>query len=112
MIITLSDQYKLTSDERNIILEQKRISGKDSKNPGEVTWNSIAFYSNIGQAVEGILRRHIQTTEVEGIQSIIQELKTVHKALTATIQVEVEKAKQVAATNTGKADYSNDVDFS
>lgn len=93
MIITLNSQYRLVSDERNIILEKKNITGKDSKTQGLETWVIAGFYSNLEQAVEGILRKHIQTNEFEGIQNIIAELKAVKSALMTVINVEVEKVE-------------------
>jgi hypothetical protein len=69
------------------MLEKKRTTSGKSKNPGEVVWEVVGFYSNLEQALQGLLRRHIQTTEVEGISYIIHELKAVQQAFMTEIKV-------------------------
>lgn len=87
MKIILNNEYRLTSDERNIILEKSRITGKDSKTPGDLVWSTVGFFPNLRLAVDAILNKHIQTSEVEGIKNIIAEIKAVGEAITSVIEV-------------------------
>ncbi|MGE5631341.1 MAG: DUF5405 family protein [Caulobacteraceae bacterium] len=92
MIIYLNEQYRLTSEPLNIMLEEKKIV-KEGKNAGQTRWNTIGYYSNLEQAVSNVFKRQIQTSEIEGIQNIIDEIKTATKTLCTAIRVESEGLK-------------------
>lgn len=92
MTIILSEKYKLTSDARNIMLEEKKIV-KAGENKGQENWENVGYYPNLQWAVNAIVRRGIQTTEVEGIQNIINCIKEAVASLSGQIEV-LQEGKQ------------------
>jgi hypothetical protein len=86
MTIILSEKYKLTSDAGNVILEEKKIV-KAGENKGLENWENIGYYPNLQWAVNAVIRKGIQTTEVEGIQNIINCIKEAVASLSGQIEV-------------------------
>ena len=68
MKVEITDDYVLTSDAHNIILNEKKMV-QTGKNKGKVILEPIAFYPSIVQALEGVLRK-------KGLRSKARTLKT------------------------------------
>jgi hypothetical protein len=64
----------------NFVLEELKTVEKGDK-AGETYWNTVGYYPTLESLLRGIAIRHLQTTETEGIQLLIQEIKTVYRAL-------------------------------
>lgn len=75
MIIILTDQYRITSDAHNIILQVKK-TGKNGKGAGVERWIDKNFYPTIECAVSSMVNKRLLTSELEGVQSIVNEIKT------------------------------------
>jgi len=86
MIIMLTDQYRITSDAHNIILQEKK-TGKSGKSKGVEKWNDIGYYPTIEWAVNDIVNEGIRTSQLEGVQSIVNEIKISTARLCAQIAI-------------------------
>lgn len=93
MIINLNDQYRITTDALNYVLEEKKIINKGDK-VGESYWTNVGYYPSLEGTVSAILKKGIQTTEVEGVQNIINEIKMATRELTERITIEQEAANE------------------
>jgi hypothetical protein len=90
MLIPINEKYRITSDERNVIIEERRVSGstgKKVKNPGEEYWVPMSFHPNLEYAIKWLLQREIRLSDALGIYALmdcIKDLETsVLQALTS-----------------------------
>lgn len=86
MKIKLNEQYQVRGIPMNFILEEKKIR-KEGKNIGEEYWQEIGYYPTLESLLRGIATRHLQTTETEEIELLIQEIKNGVQAITEQIEV-------------------------
>jgi flagellar basal body-associated protein FliL len=86
MIIQLNDQYRLTSIPLNVVLEERKVILKGDK-AGKEYYSTVGYYPNIEEALTAIFRKQIETSEVEGIQLLIQEIKTAVKTIMEQMRV-------------------------
>jgi hypothetical protein len=86
MIIKLNDKYRLTSEPMNIVLERKTIA-KTGKNAGQEYWIVEGYYPNLKSALDGLFRKHIETTKAEGIQNIINAIETFTQDIKEQIEI-------------------------
>jgi len=75
MIIQLNDSFRINIAGSGVILEEKNISGNE-KGKGIEKWILISAYSSLERAVSVVIRRGILTTEIEGIQNILNAIKS------------------------------------
>ena len=68
MKVKINDEYVLTSDAHNIILNRVAII-QEGKNKGKERLDAIGFYPSVVQACEGVLRQ-------KGLRSTARTLKT------------------------------------
>jgi hypothetical protein len=86
MKIKLNEQYQVRGIPMNFILEEKKIR-KEGKNIGEEYWQEIGYYPTLESLLRGIATRHLQTTETNGIELLISEIKTFTKSVKEQIEV-------------------------
>lgn len=86
MLIKLNDKYRIRGIPMNFVLEEKKIR-QGGKNKGEEYWQESGYYPTLKSLLRGIATRHVQTTETEGIQLLIQEIKNGVQAIKQQIEV-------------------------
>lgn len=86
MIINLNESYRLHGVPMNIVLEKKLITEKGD-NAGKEYWIAEGYYPNIESALKGIFNRLVETSEAEGIQLLIQEIKSGVQAIIDQINI-------------------------
>lgn len=73
MKIQLNDEYMLDSGpKKNIITKRKRLT-----RDGKEVWTKIGDNPNLESAVKGIIRYHINKSEIDGVKAIIDEINRV-----------------------------------
>lgn len=66
MIINLSKDYRINSDNYQIILQKSRTVEKDgSKNIGKVSWDSISFHTTLENALKSCLHSKFLESDAE-----------------------------------------------
>ena len=70
MQININENWRISTDTHNFIIEQKSIVEK-GKSKGEVKWKQMGFYPKMHQAVEGYSRRFM----LNGDETTVEELK-------------------------------------
>lgn len=80
MNIRIDNDYKLTSDDRNVILAKVSI-GQSGKSEGEEIEKNIGYYGTIEQALNGYLRIQINTSEAMSISELKAEIREVKKTI-------------------------------
>ena len=80
MNIRIDENWAITSDEYNVILQQRFVNKKeDSKNFGEEYWTNSGFYRTLEDALNGYLTKKIRQSNATTLQEIAQEIKETRK---------------------------------
>ena len=80
MDIRIDNDYKLTSDERNVILTKVQIS-QSGKSKGQEVYTNIGYYGNIEHALNDYLRVKINTSQATSINELKAEIREVKKTI-------------------------------
>ena len=58
MNIRINKDWKLTTDNRNFIIEKCRVAATDTnkQKKGDEFWSQVAFYSTLDKALEGVVK--------------------------------------------------------
>ena len=80
MNIRINQDWRLTTDANNFIIEKCRIATKDTKEAkkGDELWSLVAYYSTLDRALGGVLRHSLlesTATTLEEIQSLLTALR-------------------------------------
>ena len=86
MQVEISDNYRISTDPHNYILEAKRIAGEKSAEPGRVMWDAVGFYSSLGGAINGCLSWGIKTEDLRGVQEIKSYLDSLGAEILKSLQ--------------------------
>lgn len=90
MIIQLNDTYRIESNERNFILQrQKEV--KEGKRTGEIYWIDIGYYPRLDWAITGCLKHGLMTSELKGLQQILDFLSDLGNDILAKVEVILNK---------------------
>jgi len=71
--------YLITSDEMNIVLNKRKIRGKESKNPGEEYYSSIGYFSTMESCLEALIEHKISAVDAATISELLSEIKNISK---------------------------------
>lgn len=71
MDIKLNDEYRVTSDSRQYILQ--RFTGSYDKNGNEVRTN-VTYHGTIASLVNNLLERQVRTTELNNLIDIKESM--------------------------------------
>lgn len=82
MKIQLNEDYRVSSDPLNFILQERKINQKSH----EEYWKDIGYYSNLEQLLSGLFKKRLQASEIEGIQLLIDEIKNAVRAIQTQIK--------------------------
>ena len=93
MNVKLDDNFKITSDARNFILERKKINGDDHKYPGEESWVAVGFYPCIDSLLRGWYKQSLLQGDIDSLKDLTQALHTLTDLL-------VEVRDMISGTNT------------
>ena len=66
----IGDNYKIESDSLNVTLFQKRINQKT----GNPRWESIAFFSNPGNALKYIVDLEVMDTGMADLETVVKKI--------------------------------------
>ena len=80
MNIKINEDYRITSDKMNIILEQKKIIEKGD-NAGQVRYEQIAFFQNLERLYNHFLKREIFLSDAESFKELISVVERVEKLI-------------------------------
>lgn len=87
MDIQVNEDYKLTSDSMNVIINRKKIvDPKKSPNwpkmqaegkSGEPyeKWEEVSYHSTVDRALEWILDRQIKESDAQSISELLEDIK-------------------------------------
>ena len=70
MRIQINEDWRITSDPQNFILEMRRVKGEESKTPGQEYYTAEGFYTNIDNALQGLVRRKVLESDCDTFESL------------------------------------------
>lgn len=75
MNIRLNQEYSLTSDEHNIILNKITVAGDKAKKPGEEKVMPYKFFTSLDRAVEVLLEHGIRRSQAKTLLNLQDEVR-------------------------------------
>lgn len=89
MNLLIGQEYKITSDRLNVIVN-KRVAkmdkpGKEGKPTGEYGWKEISFHPNIERALNFVLNQKINTSDALSLAEVVEVIQTHKKEVEALI---------------------------
>ncbi len=81
MIVTIDENWQIATDQRNVILQQKKVNTR-GKNIGSERWETYGFYATHKEALVAMLNCEILVPkEYHEVVSKIDQLMAVVEAL-------------------------------
>lgn len=72
MEIQITDEYVMTSDPHNFILNRVTI-GKSGKSEGQRLSHPVGFYSNVPDLCEAIITKHLRSSTTRTMKELLSE---------------------------------------
>ena len=70
----INDKYKIESEELNVTILEKYIP-KEGKNKGEEMWKAISYHPTIEMALQSLITKEINGTELKDVQTIVTKIE-------------------------------------
>jgi hypothetical protein len=70
----INKDWKIESDEMNVILSQRKIRGEKSANPGEEYYEPQGYYPTIPAALRGLVKLEVQGTGLTDLKTVCDKL--------------------------------------
>jgi hypothetical protein len=87
MNIRLSEDYQLTSDKYQYILQERKIAEK-GKQKGKERWDNVGYYSKLNQALESYIDMRVKDSDNNSVAGLLSYLKEITKEVKALAEVE------------------------
>jgi len=85
MKIKLNDKYQVTGVPLNFVLEEKKVHS-EGKEKGVEYFDTVGYYPSLETLLRGMATHGLQTTETEGVELLIQEIKNGVRTITNEIK--------------------------
>ena len=72
MNIQLTEDYEMTSDAYNFILNEVTIA-RTGKNAGKRSLRAVAFYPSIGELLDGLVDRKLRLSNTRTMEGLVRE---------------------------------------
>lgn len=89
MILQINEDYRLNSDSMNIIVQKRRVSEKEAKNPGEEYWTNEAHFSTVPQAAKWLVDQHVRDFEGSDVHTLLGVLYHLYDQIQHACQVAI-----------------------
>ena len=86
MKLIINDKYEIGSDSMNVILYEKRVVTRDSKNKGKEYKYPIGYYPSLEWALKDLLKREVLVSELDGVKEIIDCLERLGNDITKVLK--------------------------
>lgn len=78
MNIPIGD-FVITSDPNCFILNERKVKGEDSKNPGEEYIKPFAFYTDFSHILKGVLKHTLLRSDCRTLVDVMDTLRCIHQ---------------------------------
>lgn len=83
MNLQVGENYLLTADTYNIILNKRYKKQTKEGEPAQYGWQQSAFYSTIEKAFLGLLEKKIKESDVATVNELIEEIRLAKSEIAA-----------------------------
>lgn len=83
MNLQIGENYLLTADTYNIILNKRYKKQTKEGEPAQYGWQQSAFYSNIENAFLGLLEKKIKDSDATTVNELIEEIRLAKSEIAA-----------------------------
>lgn len=73
MQVQIDENYKISSDLNNFILQEKRVA-KQGKNEGKEHWVDIGYFSKLQTVLEYYIQRCLRTSEIDTLTKLSKRM--------------------------------------
>lgn len=80
MNIDLDNNYKITSDSLNVMLQERKIAEK-GKEAGKEYWQTVGYYSNVQDCLERYLHENINKSDATSILELINRINEAEEVI-------------------------------
>lgn len=87
MKIKLSDDYQLTSDRYQYIIQEKKVV-KKGKTQGTEYWDNIGYYNTLQGALDSYVNMRVRISDKNTLTELLAYLKEIKKEVIALVEVE------------------------
>lgn len=102
MNIQITDNYRITSDKLNIILQEKYEKrdgkGKNATPTGEFNYQNVGYFGNLDHLVKRLVEKEIYNSDAESLHSVVDQIdeltKQMQKHLTDKVVLSTEKGDE------------------
>lgn len=70
--IKIGENWKVTSDQHNVILNQRYEKQKDGQPSGEFDFKSVGFYNTFLQVCESLMDKELKVSDAENLGEIVR----------------------------------------
>lgn len=100
MLIELNDNYRMKSDERNVIVERKHIvdptkspnwkalEAKGADPTPRITWREVSFHATVPQAIKSIGEQVVRDSEAGTLKELLDEITEFNGEIRAKLSAE------------------------
>lgn len=86
MEIMVGEEYKITSDTSNIILNQRYEKKDEHKNVIGYDFKQISFHSDIKAACKALLKKSLKVNETNSIQELMEHVSETEKRILEALE--------------------------
>jgi len=83
MEIQITDYYRLKTDEKQWKIQKRGMI------KGEEKWTSVGYYSNLHNAVRGLVQLDLRHSDVKGLSEAVLRVENMAEALSRVLDVDV-----------------------
>ena len=87
MNVKIGEKYVVTSNGHGFTLNEVRVKGPKSKNPGTEYRKVVGEYSEFSHAVYGMLRNNLLNSGAETLADVLKELREIRELLEAELSI-------------------------
>lgn len=80
MIIDLCDVVRIRYEDRNYMLEKRRVI-QEGKNAGTIAWDVVGYYASFKQAATSLVGGNFHLLEAQEGMPVVKDLKTLIEAI-------------------------------
>ena len=81
MELKINDNYKITTDSMNYIMNEKQVV-KSGKKKGQVKWKSIGYYSSLESLFNNYFDVRLMKSNANGLSEVLKVCKEIKEEIT------------------------------
>lgn len=79
--LDINNKYCITSDERQFIVNQKGIAGKESKNPGVETLRPVGYFGTLSQCLKFLVNKQVLDSDCRSFKDVVSLIQKLNEEI-------------------------------